>query len=419
VTLKPHIIDRTCRRARQLSALLALLAAISACVGQPSAGSSSAVRATPPPIRAPTTAPATTPPSTTATRAQEATPPPSQGAITAGSGTSFPAALPIDTAVSVPPGYRAEIYAQGLAQPTALAFGPDGRLSVAQLSGEIVTLDGPGAAPHAYISGLERPLGLVWHGADLYVMSQGTLSVFPNSGAEAGQRRDLLTGIPTAGMQNNNLVLGHDGWLYMGIGSLCDHCRPDNPISGQIRRIKPDGSSWQTYATGLRNAFGLTVAPDGTLWATDNGREDLSSSLPPEELNQIVAGGDYGWPRCYGDRVPDPQGGGTASNCAATIPPVATFPAHVSPVGLVFATGNAFAPEEQGALFVGLAGAWDRSPEHGRLIVRVRLHAQAPAETIDWSTGWGRPIGLLMTPDGALLVADLDRGTLTRIVWAQ
>ena len=205
----------------------------------------------------------------------------------------------------------------------------------------------------------------------------------------------------------------------MGIGSLCDHCRPDNPISGQIRRIEPDGSSWQTYATGLRNPFGLTVAPDGTLWATDNGREDLPPGLPPEELNQIVAGGDYGWPRCYGDRVSDPQGGGTASNCAATIPPVATFPAHSSPVGLVFATGDAFASEDQGALFVGLAGAWDRSPEHGRRIMRVRLRAPAPAEMIDWSTGWGRPIGLLMTPDGALLVADLDRGTLTRIVWAQ
>jgi len=327
--------------------------------------------------------------------------------------------LPADTAVTVPPGYRAEIYAQGVAQPTALTLGPDGYLYVTQLSGEVVIVDGPGATPRVYISGLERPLGLVWRGADLYMLSQGTLSVFPNSGVTPGKRRDLLTGIPTAGMQNNNLVLGQDDWLYLGIGSLYDHCRPDNPISGQIRRVRPDGSGWQTYATGLRNPFGLTVGPDGTLWATDNGREDLPPGLPPEELNRIVGGGDYGWPHCYGDRVPDPQGGGNATNCAATIPPVATFPAHWSPVGLAFYTSGRFAPEDNGALFVGMAGAWDRSPDHERRIVRVRLQDGAPAETTDWSTGWGRPISLLTAPDGALLVADLDRGTITRIVWSR
>ncbi|HEY3232323.1 MAG TPA: PQQ-dependent sugar dehydrogenase, partial [Roseiflexaceae bacterium] len=378
------------QRRWRIGVILALLGVLSACAAEASPG---------PPGGAP---------------AQPPTPTPTVMAepVTALPTASAPVStLPLDAAVSVPPGYRAELYAQGLAQPTALTFGPDGRLYVAQLSGEIVALDGPGATAQVYIRGLERPLGLVWRGADLYVMSQGTLSIFPSSGAVSGNRRDLLTGIPTAGMQNNNLVLGQDGWLYMGIGSLCDHCPPDNPISGQIRRIKPDGSDWQTYATGLRNPFGLTVAPDGTLWATDNGREDLPHGLPPEELNRIIAGGDYGWPRCYGDRVPDPQGGGTIGNCAATIPPAATFPAHSSPVGLVFYTGGAFASDDNGALFVGLAGAWDRSPEHGRRIVRVRLRYNSPAESSDWSIGWGRPIGLIIAPNGALLVADHDRGT--------
>src|SRR5262249_28790707 len=93
--------------------------------------------------------------------------------------TPSPAAttLPRDTVVVVPPGYRAERYAQGFAQPTALAFGPDGRLYVAQLSGEIVVLDRPGAPPQPYISGLERPLGLVWRKADLYVMSRDSQCV--------------------------------------------------------------------------------------------------------------------------------------------------------------------------------------------------------------------------------------------------
>ncbi len=251
--LNLHAIGRLRHRVRRAIAFVALLGALSACAGQPSVSSSSEARATPPPAtRAPTTAPVTTPPAIAATYALEVTPQPPQESRTAAPVTSSPAAdLPIDTTVTVPPGYRAEIYAQGLAQPTALAFGPDGRLYVAQLSGEIVTVDGPGAVAQVYIHGLERPLGLAWRGADLYVMGQGTLSVFPNSGAAPGKRHDLLAGIPTAGMQNNNIVLGRDDWLYIGIGSLCDHCRPDNPISGQIRRIKPDGSSWQTSATPL------------------------------------------------------------------------------------------------------------------------------------------------------------------------
>jgi glucose/arabinose dehydrogenase len=408
LTMKAPAKKRSPWRRRWAGSILMILGILWACATQTAPAPSPAAAAPPTP-----TLPAAPP-----TIALAVTPFPSPAiALSTVVAAPSPTALPPDSTVRVPDGYRAERYAQGLSQPTALAFGPDGRLYVAQLSGEIAVLDGPGAPPHRYISGLERPLGLVWRGSDLYVMSQGILSVFPNSGATAGKRRDLLTGIPTAGMQNNNLVLGKDNWLYVGIGSLCDHCRPDNPISAQIRRIRPDGSGWQTYATGLRNNFGLTVAPDGTLWGTDNGREDLPPGLPPEELNRIVARGDYGWPRCYGDRVPDPDGGGNARNCAATIPPMATFPAHSSPVGLVFYTGGKFAPDDNGALFVGLAGAWDRSALVGRRIVRVRLRDNAPAETTDWSTGWGRPIGLINAPDGALLVADLDRGTITRIVW--
>ncbi len=392
------------RQIQRIGWFLAALWLLVACTAQPEQASPSSVAPTPITV-APTLALEVTPlPGQTSISPVSITPP----AVTA---------LPADTMVVVPQGYRAERYAEGLAQPTALAFGPDGRLYVALLSGEIVVIAGPGATPQNYISGLERPLGLVWRNADLYVMSQGTLSVFPNSGVMAGKRRDLLSNIPTAGMQNNNLVLGADDWLYVGIGSLCDHCQPDNQISGQIRRLRPDGSGWQTYATGLRNAFGLTVAPDGTLWGTDNGREGLPPGLPPEELNRIVAGGDYGWPHCYGNRIPDLQSGGTAQNCAKTIPPVATFPAHAAPVGLVFYTGGAFAPDDNGALFVGLAGSWDRSAGVGRRIMRVLLHHDAPAETSDWSTGWGRPVGLINTPDGALLIADLDRGTITRIVW--
>ena len=414
---------RGLRRGLQLGWMLALPWLFSACTARPTGEAPSDATTPRPPaltVVARTSTAEATPALTAlpATIAPEVTPLPTP-VITAPAPIPAPAptALPLDTAVVVPHGYRAERYAQDLSQPTALAFGPDGRLYVAQLSGDIVVLDRPGAPPQPYISDLERPLGLAWRNADLYVMSQGTLSVFQGSGATAGTRRDLLTAIPTAGMQNNNLVLGADDWLYVGIGSLCDHCQPDNSISGQIRRLRPDGSGWQTYATGVRNNFGLTVAPDGTLWGTDNGREDLSPGLPPEELNRIVAGGDYGWPRCYGELVPDPQGGGNARNCATTIPPVATFPAHSSPVGLVFYTGGTFAPDDNGALFVGLAGAWDRSAPVGRRIVRVRLRDTGPAETTDWSDGWGRPIGLINAPDGALLVADLDRGTITRIVW--
>src|SRR5262245_51030719 len=127
------------QRYRSLHVTLMLLAFLSACAAPSSPGS----------LAGTATAPIMSPVSTTT------------GAVVL-QPTLAITALPADTAVTVPPRYHAEIYAQGLTQPTALTLGPDGHLYVTQLSGELVIVDGPGARPRVYISGLERPLGLVW-----------------------------------------------------------------------------------------------------------------------------------------------------------------------------------------------------------------------------------------------------------------
>ena len=158
------------------------------------------------------------------------------------------------------------------------------------------------------------------------------------------------------------------------------------------------------------------------LWATDVGREGLGDRLPPDELNVIRRGRHYGWPYCYGNRLPNPEFG-DPDRCDVTVPPVLTFPAHSTPHGIAFYTGDRFPAEYRGDAFVALYGPpktrWARS---GFKIVRVRVEAGRPVGLESFVTGWlsegrawGRPAVPLVGPDGALYVSDVDSGRVWRV----
>lgn len=183
-----------------------------------------------------------------------------------------------------------------------------------------------------------------------------------------------------------------------------------------IWRLNPDGSEFEPYARGLRNAVGLTWSPDGRqLWVTDNERNELGELTPPDEIDVIRAGGDYGWPACHGDRVPAPTLG-TPERCASTEPPVVQLPAHIAPLGLVFYTGTRFPETHQGNLFVAQHGSALRAQAVGYAVVRFPVQDGVPGEPRTFIRGWlvgdeswGRPVGPYVGTDGTLYLTD-DKG---------
>ncbi|MGH7567903.1 MAG: PQQ-dependent sugar dehydrogenase [Gemmatimonadales bacterium] len=209
-------------------------------------------------------------------------------------------------------------------------------------------------------------------------------------------------------------------------------CDEGDPRRAAVVRYNRDGSGEQLFATGLRNSVGLAFHPaTGELWATNNDRDNLGDDAPPERVNILRSGRNYGWPRCYLPGTPNPEYPG--ADCATVEPPAITFQAHSAPLGLRFYTGTRLPPEYGGAgaggggvgtaAFVAYHGSWNRSVPTGAKVVRVTVLKGRPVSVDDFVTGWqlsdgsrwGRPVDLLVTPDGALLISDDLGGRIWRV----
>jgi glucose/arabinose dehydrogenase len=148
----------------------------------------------------------------------------------------------------------------------------------------------------------------------------------------------------------------------------------------------------------------------------------MGDDLPPEELNLITAGADYGWPYCYGDRVPDPDYG-SAKRCASTTPPVVKMQAHSAPLGVAFGYGLGFPAPYKDVLYIAFHGSWNRSVPTGYKVVGIPFEKGRPAGApFDFVTGWlvgdkawGRPVAPVVGPDGALYLSDDKAGAVYRI----
>ncbi|MBE3589456.1 MAG: PQQ-dependent sugar dehydrogenase [Firmicutes bacterium] len=321
-----------------------------------------------------------------------------------------------------PPGddpqrFARSTFAQGLAQPTAMAFGRDGALYVTELVGRVTVLrdtDGDGRADQAsvFADGLTDPLGVaVLRPGEIVVSQRGRITRLrdTNGDGAADERQDIVTGLPVGRHQNDNVVVGPDGRLYWGQGSRSDHGESGVvPYEASILSANVDGSDLKVVATGLRNPYGLAFdAKTGALYATDNGR-DVPDKGVPDELNLIEAGGDYGWPDCWG--------AGEGTHCEGTKLPLLLLPPHSSADGLAVYRGEAFPGEYQGAVFIALWGANDGDPNVGRQVVVALPPKEAgrPWTVAPFATGFIHPLAVAVGPDGALYVADMGRNEIVR-----
>jgi glucose/arabinose dehydrogenase len=272
-----------------------------------------------------------------------------------------------------------------------MSFGPDGRLYVSQDTGEIVSVVRGARRPRPFATKLTVPLGLLWHDGKLYVSQSGHVSLFTRNGA----RRTIVRGLPFKLHQQDSIVAGPDGRLYLGSGSTCDACVERDPRSAAILSFRPDGSDLRVVASGLRNPYGLVFAGP-SLYVTVNGRDKLGDNEPAEIVVRIKQGADYGWPDCWPSYALEKLVG----DCSGVTPPIAYLEPHASADGIVSWRGD---------LFVAEWGEYLHQ-NHGRVVVRIRR-----GHVTTFATGFDHPLALAVDPSGDLLVADWGRGVIYAI----
>src|SRR5678815_905018 len=197
----------------------------------------------------------------------------------------------------------------------------------------------------------------------------------------------------------------------------------------------PEGSQpLSAYATGIRNPVGLAIHPaTGDLWVSTNERDGLGDNLVPDYVTRVKEGGFYGWPWYYMGSFEDPRHAGARPDLAGkAIVPDVLEQAHSASLQMTFYTANngpaAFPPEYQSDAFVALHGSWNRATRTGYKLVRIPLNNGVPTGRYDdFLTGfvttdrnvWGRPVGVTMARDGALLMTEDANGTIWRIAYAR
>jgi len=347
-------------------------------------------------------------------------------------GVNVPGGVPGPVRLTLPPGFEARIFAQGLEKPRFMAYSDDGVLFVTEMgAGRVVALpdrDGDGVADEtvAVAEGLDRPSSLAFHQGWLYVGETSQVSrLRVDEGLRAAEIEVVVPDLPTKGFHvTRSVVFGSDGRMYLSVGSSCNVCVEEDERRAAISVYEDDGSQGRVFARGLRNAVGLAINPwTGELWATNNGRDWLGDSDPPETVYVVRDGVDYGWPRCHSSRILDPDYG-ERGDCEGIEPPVVEMQAHSAPLGLAFYDGDRF-PETWRGLFVAFHGSWNRSRPTGYKVVHVPVEENQPTGKVrDFATGWlqeggraapGRPAGLTVAPDGSLMVSDDKAGLVYRI----
>lgn len=334
----------------------------------------------------------------------------------------------------LPAGFHLGVFAEGLGSPRLMALDPAGTILVSiPAQGRVVALpdrDGDGRADAivTVAERLDRPHGLAFRNGKLHVAETGRVLRFDYDGAarRASNPMVLVPDLPPGGGHwTRTLVFGRDGALYVSVGSSCNVCREQDQRRAAIVRYDADGRHGAVFASGLRNAVGLAIHPGtGALWATVNERDWRGDDLPPDYVTEVKEGASHGWPECYsaqGRVHPDREF--ARADCGRVSPPTVEIQAHSAPIGLAFYTGQQFPAEYRGDLFVVYRGSWNRSVPTGYKVVRVRFRDGRPAGGIeDFVTGWlsggavlGRPVDVLVAPDGALLVSDQGAGAIYRI----
>ena len=344
--------------------------------------------------------------------------------------------------LQLPPGFKANLFAEGLTDARWLQMTPNGDVLLAEAEAGKITLlrdadgDGKAEVKETFADGFQKPHGMAFANGKFYVADALGIYSYPYKAGDtkvSGPRTQVTeTGAfgVLGGHWTRNLAADSKGNIFVAIGSngnINDH---DDPHRAAVSVVQ--GNKLVQYATGLRNPVGITFYP-GTddLYVVVNERDGEGDELVPDYLTHVQKGAFYGWPYAYLGQHEEPSLKGKRPDLVAkAVVPDVLFRSHSAPLGLLFYTGTQFPAKYRGGAFVAHHGSWNAANPRGYKLVYVPFANKKPAGGYEnfalgfWTTGnapagvMGRPVGLAQTKDGSLLVADDVGNAVWRISYS-
>jgi glucose/arabinose dehydrogenase len=366
----------------------------------------------------------------------------------------------------VPNGFEVNLFASNLSGPRLIRVAPNGDVFAAESSaGRIRVLRSGGSGGEAqatvFASGLDGPFGIAFYppGPDpqwVYVGNTDSVVRFPYRSGDVtarGPAETVVPRLPVGGHSTRDVVFSPDGkTMYVSVGSgsnvaegmgkldpaALQAWQSEHPLGAtwgneadraDVLAFDPDGKNRRVFATGIRNCVGMAVeASSGTVWCSTNERDGLGDNVPPDYITRVRQGAYYGWPWYYIGANEDPRHRGERADLKdkITVPDV-LLQAHSASLGMTFYNATQFPAEYRGNIFAAEHGSWNRAKRTGYKIIRVIVKDGVPTgEYEDFATGfvvndaevWGRPVGVAVANDGALLVSEDGSGTIWRITYS-
>src|SRR5712671_2657246 len=346
----------------------------------------------------------------------------------------------------VPAGFKVEEYIAGLDGPRMIRTAPNGDFFVSESKiGDIrvfrgITTSGKAEQMAVFASGLNRPFGINFYPPGpnpqwVYVANTDSIVRFPYQSGDLQARgpAEHIADVPGGDSHwTRDIQFSPDGKkMFVSVGSASNVDDPDTTPAEKNRadvlEFNPDGSAVRVYAYGIRNCVGMAVnSKTGELWCSVNERDALGDNLVPDYITHVEEGGFYGWPWWYmgGHQDPRHEGKHPELRQKVIVPDVLLQP-HNASLEMTFYEGTQFPAEYQGDVFASEHGSWNRSVRAGYEVIRVHLHqaSRASGDYEDFVTGfvlpdgsvWGRPVGIAVASDGALLVSDDGSNSIWRI----
>jgi len=387
--------------------------------------------------------------------------------------------------LKLPKGFSAVMIAENIGNARHLAVTPEGDIYVKLLKAVdgkgIIVLHQTADSKAEVKNGFGNYDGTGIYIKDGYLYASSNEDVFrykldsKNDVINPGQPERIVTGLLDRREHNSkSIVLDNEGNIYVNIGAYSNSCQEQDRQPGSMGRtgcpvLDSAGGIWQfkadkhdqnygdgvRYATGLRNVVGLDWNQQlNQLFVMQHGRDQLhdlfpdlyttkqNALLPAECLYALKKGDNGGWPYIYYDQIqhkkilaPEYGGNGKKEGDQNAINPVAAYPGHLAPDGLLFYTGDMFPEKYKNGAFIAFHGSWNRAPEPqaGYFVVFQPFKNGKPdgqwevfadgfagtAQQVASGRADHRPCGLAQGPDGALYVSDDSKGAIYKITYSK